>query len=238
MKAVKRITVTDTVINEIKKYLFSGKIKSGEKLFTETVLAEQLNVGRSTVREAIRTLDAMGYVELKPGKGAFAVVTNKDEEKILNNNVSKWFIGNEIALEEFQEVRKCIEPYAVRLTAERHNEKGIQNLKIILNNFEKACECNDLKVLSQYDREFHLLLIKESGNNLLYKIYEQIIDFFFQYSTRSYSILENTAQLTLNEHKNVFSAICNRDADKAEMEMINHLNIASQRMNEIIHKNK
>jgi len=79
MAAIKRTTVTEQASEEIRKYLLSGELKTGDKLATETELSVMLGVGRSTVREAIRILQAMGYVELRPGKGAFAAVTTEED---------------------------------------------------------------------------------------------------------------------------------------------------------------
>lgn len=58
MNTLKRTTMTERAAEEIKKYLISGQVKPGDKLLTETEFADQLGVGRSTVREAIRTLQA------------------------------------------------------------------------------------------------------------------------------------------------------------------------------------
>ena len=69
MESVKRVPVVQQVVEKIKEYLFSGEVSVGDKLPVEKELCEQLEVGRGTVREALRMLEATGYVESRPGKG-------------------------------------------------------------------------------------------------------------------------------------------------------------------------
>ena len=79
MESVKRMPIVQQVVDKLKEYLFSGEIAVGDKLPVEKELCEQLGVGRGTVREAFRILEATGYVELRPGKGAFAARTSEIE---------------------------------------------------------------------------------------------------------------------------------------------------------------
>ena len=71
MSAQHKLSATDAVIKTLEKRITGGAFLPGEKLPTETELASELSVGRSTVREAVRFLQAVGYVEMRPGKGAF-----------------------------------------------------------------------------------------------------------------------------------------------------------------------
>ena len=64
---------------KIKEMLFSGALKRGDKLPSESRLAAELGVGRSSVREGLRLLDASGYVEIIPNRGAFAAATCEEE---------------------------------------------------------------------------------------------------------------------------------------------------------------
>ncbi|MDF2685950.1 MAG: GntR domain protein [Clostridia bacterium] len=229
----RRISVTDKAIEEIKEYLLSGSIKSGEKLLTENELSLKFGIGRSTVREAVRTLKAMGYVDILPGKGTFAVITSKEEEATLQDNSIQWFIGNEAALTELQEVRYCIEPFAVRLAVGRITQVGITELENTLNEFKKAIGENNKYVLSACDERFHSIIIKESGNNLLNNIYKNILKLFKQYSEKSFMIHESL-QNTVAEHDKIFQAIKNRAADAAENEMKNHLEKSIRQMKNTI----
>jgi GntR family transcriptional repressor for pyruvate dehydrogenase complex len=229
----RRISVTDKAIEEIKEYLLSGSVKSGEKLLTESELSLKFGIGRSTVREAVRTLKAMGYVDILPGKGTFAVITSKEEEASLQDNSVQWFIGNEAALNDLQEVRYCIEPFAARLAAGKITPEGISELENTLNDFRTAITENNKYSLPEYDEHFHSILIRESGNVLLQNIYKNIVKLFKQYSAKSFMI-HRSLQNTLSEHEKIFQAIKNKDADAAEAEMKNHLNKSIKQMKNTI----
>lgn len=233
IKSIKRLSVTDQAINSIKEYLLSGSIKAGDKLMTENELSKRLNVGRSTVREAIRTLQAMGYIEIIPGKGAFALVDSPESEKMLHQNVVQWFVGNELKLRELQEVRYCIEPYAAKLAAMRRSEESLLKMKDILNSFNEAYRRKKLTDMIAYEKAFHVSIIKESGNQILFGIYKQIANMFEIYSTKSFE-LHGAVMKTSEEHERIYKAIAAGDPQKAEKEMLNHLDIATDKMMQTI----
>ena len=70
-REIQRISVTDAVVDRLREMIENGEYKVGEKLSTETELCKMFKVSRTSVREALRVLQTMGYVEMLPGKGAF-----------------------------------------------------------------------------------------------------------------------------------------------------------------------
>ena len=194
-----------------------------------------LGVGRSTVREAVRTLQAMGYIELRPGKGAFARVTSEEEILQLRDHARDWFTVNERTLEEFLQVRHLVEPKAAELAAVYIDPEGISDLQKALDRFEAAVEQEKNSAeLAAADHQFHIGIVRESKNQLLYQFYLQTNELFMQYSTRSFTMLNlESARKTLQEHHNILSAICAGDAESAGASMIEHLNIAKLRMDAI-----
>lgn len=231
MAAIKRTTVTEQAIEEIKKYLLSGKLKTGDKLATETELSAMLGVGRSTIREAIRMLQAMGYVELRPGKGAYARVTSEEEILSLRDHAKDWFTINERTMEEFLQVRHLVEPKAAELAAKYIDDTGLADLQKELDHFEAVIREGENSVeLAAADRQFHILIVRESKNQLLYQFYLQTSELFMQYSTRSFTLMNTTVIQTLKEHKKILEAIRSGDADGAREAITEHLNIAKNRM--------
>ena len=99
MEKERRISVTDQVVDALRSRILAGEYKPGVKLPPEMTLSERYGVGRSTIREVLRTLQAMGYVELKPSRGAF--VAGGD----LQSRTEKWFTVNEDTMEDFRNLR-------------------------------------------------------------------------------------------------------------------------------------
>ncbi len=135
IKPIKNLSVTEQAINEIKDYLLSGELKAGDKILTENELSKKLCVGRSTVREAIRTLQAIGYIEIIPGRGAFSLVDKNTLDTSLQQTALQWFVSNETKLNELQEVRCCIEPFASKLAALRRSNESLALLRKSLDGF-------------------------------------------------------------------------------------------------------
>ena len=115
MKSIERMPVVEQVTARLKEYIQSDERQVGEKLPTERELCDDLNVGRSTLREAVRILQASGFVENRPGKGAF--IANK--EGYVVKDAVQWISENKVSLRDFIEVRMAIEELAIRLAIER-----------------------------------------------------------------------------------------------------------------------
>ena len=90
MKPVKKLSVIDQVVNSIQDLISSKGLTVGSRLPSELALCETLSVSRSTVREAYKILQTMGYVELKRGKGAFVRNTGPHDYESIKN----WFMAS------------------------------------------------------------------------------------------------------------------------------------------------
>ena len=71
MKPIQKTSIIDQVVDSLLEFIASDRVKIGDKMPTEQELCDMLKVGRSTVREGMRTLKALGYVEITPGRGTF-----------------------------------------------------------------------------------------------------------------------------------------------------------------------
>ena len=120
MKEIQRISVADAVAESIKELICTGKYAVGQKLPTEAKFCEELHVSRTSVREAFRLLQAQGYVELRPGKGAFVADFQTGQQV-------NWFEVDDAKYNDYMEVRVAIETLAVRLAVERATEAQIRD---------------------------------------------------------------------------------------------------------------
>jgi GntR family transcriptional repressor for pyruvate dehydrogenase complex len=221
MKAIEKVSVTDLVVKEIKEMCFSGTIEVGEKLPTEKALCEALKVGRSTVREALRVLQAMGIVEMRPGTGAF--LRSKSERE--PSGIAEWFQEHKLQLNDFMEVRIALEPLAVKLAIERGSEAEIREVEEVLLDFERALEQHDAVKLAISDETFHDSIAKATHNRLLIVINEKIADAFAGYRTRSFASAES-AEHAKEPHRAILEAIKRRDVAGAQRHVRRHLEIS------------
>lgn len=229
MKSIDRISVTDQVVKEIKGEILKGTYPEGTKLPSEKELCSILNVGRSTVREALRVLQAMGFVEIKQGRGAF--VLNVQEES--REGMRAWFSAHELELLDFMHVRQSIETLAVRLTVERASNSEIEGIERIMDMFEKALAEEDEIKLAAADEAFHTAIAEASHNNLLIMISKEFASAFKAYRLRSFAVREN-ARNALSPHLEILDALKSRDAERGTKAMTMHLEISRRDIHRVV----
>jgi GntR family transcriptional repressor for pyruvate dehydrogenase complex len=229
LKAIEKVSIIDLVVKEIQDLCLSDEIAVGEKLPTEKQLCETLNVGRSTVREALRILQAMGLIETRPGRGAFL----KSKDLGDSTSITKWFREHEIQLREFMEVRMALEPLAVKLAIERGTESEFTEIAEIFKSFEKAQEKRDVINLAISDEAFHNAIVKATHNQLLIIINQNIANAFAEYRTKSFAA-EKTANHALEPHRAILSALQKRDVAEAKKQMRRHLEISLKDVEQVV----
>ncbi|MEC2126594.1 FadR/GntR family transcriptional regulator, partial [Bacillus paranthracis] len=113
----------------------NGTLKPGDKLLPVHQLAEQFQVGRSAVREALSALRAMGLIEMKQGEGTY--VKNFDSSSLTKSLNNRLLMKKEDIL-NLLEVRKVLEVGAVRAAAAKRTEDNLQNMKHWLDEMAKS----------------------------------------------------------------------------------------------------
>ena len=228
MKAIQRMSITDSVVADIKEMIMSGEYKIGEKLPTEMKLCDQMGVSRTCVREAIRVLQAIGYVEIRPGKGAFVANYQKSTD-----NSSLWYDVEGVKFYDFMEVRMAIETLSVRLAVERATDKQIRELREIHTSFVEATEKRDMLKMIMLDELFHTKIITFTNNQLLININKQLLERFRIYRGDSFTnkmVYKNAVE----PHERILLCFEMRNPSSAVEEMRKHLNSTTQDM-ELIH---
>lgn len=218
---IQRLSITDEVANRIRSEIRSGVYEVGQKLPTEMELRERYGVSRSTIREAMRILQANGFVELRPGTGAFVATTSERSEEAIRS----WFIQKETELDEMMDVRVAVEPLAVRLAIEKAEQRELEEIAAIQERFRKAVKAGDAMALARLDEELHTRIIAASHNTLLIKINQLLVDAFREYRTRAFAIPENVAN-AIGPHDRIVNGLLTRNVEEAQTGMTEHLRIS------------
>ncbi|MDC7247394.1 MAG: FadR/GntR family transcriptional regulator [Sphaerochaetaceae bacterium] len=230
IQKIKRITLTDQIVNQLQNLIDSKEFEVGEKLPSEGELCNLFGASRSTVREALRVLSATGLVEIRSGVGAF-VASPKDTSF---QTVQKWFADKEIELEELIELRIAIETLAVKLTIQKADDLSIQLIRDINEEFKAACDVPDNTIhLATLDDSFHSAIVEASGNRLLIKVGKLVSEQMIDFRLRSFSISENVDHAKV-AHEKIISAICDRDVAKGMNTMTEHLELTKEDMKQVI----
>ena len=195
-------SVTDQVADELKKLILSGEYKEGDKFIPEQTIGKMLNVGRSTVREALRVLQTMKYLEILPGRGAFIKNLTPDNIDIIRD----WFVEHSPQLSELFEVRLHNEILGVKLACENRTDNDIRLFKENCAKFAQAMDSADVPRMVQLDEEFHSIIVAASGNSVLGKIYSLLVEAIRESRSMSFSLRKN-AQTAYKEHMKLVESI-------------------------------
>lgn len=228
MKKIERVSVTDAVVDSVRRLIATDEYAVGDKLPTELDLCERLGVGRSTVREAFRVLQALSLIELRPGKGAFVRRKSMDGQEAIR----EWFIENKTEVDELMEMRMAIEPLAAKLAIGRGNPEQLKQIRTIHEAFCTAVKENDVIGMATLDESFHNAIMEASNNMLLMKIGRLLADSLMKYRTRSFAVTENTTHAVI-PHTRILDAIAARNEKEVVSAMLAHLEISLADMNKV-----
>lgn len=219
-REVKKIRISDTVAEQILSLIETGKLKPGDQLPGERELVEQLQVGRATVRESLRILEAQGVIAVRPGKGAF--VTNDIAHMSGHDAIMLWLKDRADEVLDVLEIREALERRAAHLAARRADGRMIMEMQETIRETERCIEQEDYNRMGYVDHQFHRLLAKASGNFLLSQIIDAISEFMLS-PRRSIQRLPGRAQISLEEHRAILNAIKEGHPEAAEQAVIVHI---------------
>lgn len=231
MESIERVSVIDEIVERIRQKIANKEYKPGEKLPSEKELCEQLGVGRSSVREAFRVLQTLGYVEIERGKGAFAAQGVAGEA-----NIKSWFAKKETDLEEYLDVRLSMEPYAANLAAQRGTADEKVQLAEIFSKYKRAAQNNEHSKLTLLDEKFHQQIISMTHNSILLRMSETIFAEFAPALAKVILLSHETGEAVFF-HEKILEAIIKGDGGESEKLMRAHLLLAERDIKNIT-KNK
>lgn len=166
--AVKRNGLSDQVIERVRALVANGTYKVGDRLPPEAELCELFDVGRSTIREAMRVLANRGLVDVRHGEGTFVAsraLRRSFEERL-----------GHAALRDIYEARNFIELPLAELAAERRSARDVAAMRAALKKRARAVELGDVAEYGEHDFAFHLAVAKACKNEALYDIYASFVN--------------------------------------------------------------
>ena len=233
MEAVQHTTLVETTVQKIKELIESGEFKVGEKLPSEQYLCKRFSISRPTLREAYRTLETGGLLELRPGRGAFVRIMDEDERRDL---LVGWFQSNERELMICFSVRETIELLAVRFFIEQASERELHELLGINVMFQNAVKSGDASKMAIYDEMFHMGIVKASHSKTLIKLSEQTASTLEAYRNNAFAVHGNGIH-AVEPHNEIVDALMHKDLERAQLAMKEHLKISLTDIKDVIDRN-
>jgi GntR family transcriptional repressor for pyruvate dehydrogenase complex len=229
MEAIKRVPIVQQVEERLRLQIEDGQYAPGEKLPTEMELCQQLGVGRGTIREAFCLLQARGYIESKPGRGAYV----SQSLPTADNNIGEWLVANELDLRDAIMVRRALEPMAARRMAEQGRSRDISALERLHTQFITAAQNQDAPQVAALDEAFHSAIMEGSGIHLLSAIDHLVTQGMKAFRFKTFQLPQNIRNAVI-PHSNIMQAIQSRDGNGAEDAMRAHLDLVQTDLSTIV----
>jgi GntR family transcriptional regulator, transcriptional repressor for pyruvate dehydrogenase complex len=215
-EVIRRNKVYEEVAKQIERLILK-KLKPGDKLPSERELAEMLQVSRSSIRDAIRGLELMGLVE--PRQGAGTIVRELSAEALVNPFANALKHRREL-VSELLDFRKMLEPPLAARAATHASPEEISEMEDILRRQEERQSRGDSAIAE--DAEFHYSVALASGNSVVLKVIDTIMDLLRDTRERSLQV-EGRSQKSLAGHRRILAAIKRHDAEAAKAAMRRHI---------------
>lgn len=224
----RRETNTTEVARRLLEYVLAGHFALGHRLPSERSLAQTLGVGRSVVREALKSLTLLGIVEVRQGDGTFLRSTESD---LLPNAIEWGLMLGTRRTRDLIEVRRHLEPILASLAAQRRHESDLADLKVQMDRMSDAGSDRDAFIAA--DIAFHLQIAEATDNESFLQIMISVRSLLQVWIARVVHATEDSARLAA-EHAPIYDAIAARDSEGAARAMDDHLGQALARLEDTI----
>jgi GntR family transcriptional repressor for pyruvate dehydrogenase complex len=215
---VRRTTLSGEVANRLTEAIRSGELAPGARLPAERELGVQFGVGRTSVREALRMLQATGLVTVRPGDGAFVANVSSANDR----SFARWESLYHYRVEELFEARLAIEPLAAARAAKRADEDDVNSIAAALTAFEQGVNECDLAGMVLADDDFHGAIMLASRNRM-FQAMLGVANHLSLESKRAGLSAPGRPPHVLAKHRAIFAAIAAGDSQAAESAMRDHL---------------
>ena len=213
---LKRPTLSEEIADRLVASIVGGRFLFGERLPPERDLARLFDVGRPTVREAMRILSAIGLIEVRPGSGTFLVNSHAD---FLMKAFSWTVLLDPQTSREVIETRIAVESELAALAAERATEEDISSLRSLIDEMEKNQK--NTKRFTEIDLSFHIVIAEAAQNVTLHRIATAVNSLLHQWMLRATA--KPPFETALGHHRLILKAIEARDPEEARRVMQAHL---------------
>ncbi|MCF6138207.1 FadR/GntR family transcriptional regulator [Pseudalkalibacillus berkeleyi] len=159
------------ILNKLKAIIQKDQLLPGDKLPSERELSDRLNVGRSSVREALRAMELLGLIETRRGEGTFIKEARNHR---LVEVLASFILNDGLVKQELTETREIIERNAVVLASQRRTEEELKDLEAYLADIPTAPSA---RIDAAMDRTFFHMVLKASNNSLLHRLWVELTEY-------------------------------------------------------------
>ena len=217
IEPIKSTRIYQQIVRQVKQMIAEGRLKSGDQLPPERDLAEKFVVSRTSVREALRALESLGLIEIRPGEGTF--VREVSIESLIEP-LALVMTSQREAIHELFEARRLLEPAIAALAAGRATPEEIQEMERILEGQAKEIAAGRTGLAQ--DAAFHTAIGTAAHNRAITRIAHAVMDLLAQSREESLNTPGRPTR-SHQDHRRILAAIAARDERLARKAMLDHL---------------
>lgn len=213
-QTIDRTNALDSIIEQFQRALMRGELHPGQRLPSEMELCKQLGVGRSTVREALKALAAIGVVEVRRGGGTYI------SEHITPGAILPFLFAILVESEnpsDVSEFRFVFDGGYTKLAALKADEQDFANIEQQIQRMEQynASGGRDPEVLAQLDLDFHVAVMEATKNPLIVKVGQLLRAMLFEVIKKNMAAL-GAAEWTAQRHRILLTVLKSREPSKVD----------------------
>jgi len=220
---------SEYIEEKIRQSIYDGALVSGDRLPTEKEMARQFEVSVVTLREALRSLENLGLIEKKKGQKGGIFVSDINSESI-KTSIGHFLSFKDLSAEHLYEVRKIIEPAAIKLSVRKITHEEIEKLEENVSLSENKLKSingilteKEFFELDHCNNDFHRMIAESTHNPVLSLTVDYIMDFIPECETRHLNLDVNYSIQNVKDHRDILESIKNRDEEESQNRMLHHL---------------
>lgn len=216
-------SVVERIVHQITEAIIKGELKPGDKMPTEADLCESFQVGRNSVREAIKILESYGVVYIKRAEGTF--VSDSYNQKMLDPMLYGIILQKDAA-EDIVELRKVIDIGIFQVAMQKLSASEIEEISEYLQSLEYEIKKTvpSVEKILEADLQFHMAITKSIHNELLESMYNYVDRITIPSRTHATELILETGELDnfISLHRQLVELIKNKNYEKIERAVSEH----------------
>ena len=225
LEPVKKIRLYESIVKQIQRLITGGTLKPGQRLPPERELADELQVSRTSIREALRALEMMGYLESRVGVGGGTYIKEVSFSNIVSP-FSETLLQHDGFIMDLLEVRLVLEIEVARLAAKRRSATQLGDLEAAAGQMESEIEEGGTGLNG--DNRFHKVLADAAGNKVLQEFVRMCGDLLEVEREEHLRTREEEPRRALNQHYDILEAVREQDSAEAQQVMEDHILTVSE----------
>jgi len=218
-KALNSTRLSEQVVSQIESLIIDGQLKQGDRLPAERELSERLGVSRTVIREAVRSLQEKGLVEIRAGVGTFVHDGMGD---IMRQSLGRMvLINKQQGLENLMQMREILEPEIAAIAAENATQADIDAMQAAINQMDDSLQGVEAYIAADHD--FHLALAQATKNQLIVNLIDSIVVSLSEQRREIFLAGVDGPVRGQKYHYRILKAVIHGDRELARRQMIAHL---------------